>query len=105
MNTHELIDRRSLALARAIADRIDADPERRGLEKARATCTRWMIRHDNPYIREWHTILQQEWPEVREVLIDPSEESITLRQCNPFAGVLSPRERWRIYREFRKIDE
>lgn len=105
MKTHDLIDRRSMALAQAIAARIDADPERRGLEKARTTCARWITQHDNPYIREWHTILQQEWPEVRKVLIDPSEQGIALRQCNPFAGVLPPKERWKIYREFRRINE
>ena len=38
MRTHQQIDERSVALARAIVEKIDRDPARHGLEKARATC-------------------------------------------------------------------
>jgi hypothetical protein len=57
--------------------------------------------HDNSYIKRWNRILKASWPEVRKTLLDTSEKGKALRQCSPFGGVLTPRERWRIYRRFR----
>ncbi len=97
---HRAIEERSLRMARAIAARIDADPQRRGLDQARAVCQRWARQATTPAVREWAQILRQPWPEVRSVLLDPSEEGRRLRQSDPFCGVLTPRERWSIYKEF-----
>ncbi len=101
MRTHQEIDDRSLALARAIVARIDADPLRSGLTRARRTCARWTqdpaIRSE--YIDRWCAILDRDWPAIRAVLLDTSADGVALRQCSPFAGVLPPTERWRIYRE------
>jgi len=36
---------------------------------------------------------------VRAVLLDESDEGQRLRQSDPFCGVLTPRERWEIYRQ------
>lgn len=103
MKTHTDIDVRSLDLARALVASIDADPARRGLARARATCERWRREiHDTPAIREWATILEQPWETVRAVLLDESEEGCRLRQNSPFAGVLPPRVRWDIYRRHRR---
>jgi hypothetical protein len=44
-------------------------------------------------------ILQGSWPEIRSVLLDESEEGKRLRQNSPFCGILTPVERWAIYRE------
>ena len=103
MRTHQEVDNRSLALARAVASVIDADPERAGLERAKRTCARWLENPDldNPYLRRWSAILENDWPAVKAVLLDPSEDGTAMRQCSPFAGVLPPRERWRVYREHR----
>ncbi len=49
---------------------------------------------------EWQEILNQNWESVRKVLLDESEEGKRLRQSTPFAGVLTPQERWEIYRRF-----
>ncbi|MBU0677991.1 MAG: hypothetical protein KJ626_07720 [Verrucomicrobia bacterium] len=98
MKTHEEIDNRSLALARAVVQKIDADPERLGLERARHVCRRWLERGSSSACREWLTILSQSWPEIREVLLDESERGKRLRQSNPFCGIISPRERWQLYR-------
>jgi len=100
MKTHEEIDQRSLALARAVAVEIDRDPERRGLLKARKKCARWF--HDNPapVLAEWLVILNQEWDKVRAVLLNEHEEGRRLRQSSPFCGILSPKMRWDIYRRF-----
>ena len=102
VKNHLQIDERSLLLARAIVRKIDSDPKREGLSKARRTCRRWAGEHGNPYIREWSSILEGPWPLIRERLLDPSEAGTALRQTNPFAGVLSPRERWALYREYGK---
>jgi len=52
MRDHEAIDRRSLAMARRIVEKIDADPRREGLEHARRVCARWVERGNVP-AKEW----------------------------------------------------
>jgi hypothetical protein len=98
MKTHAQIDERSLRLARAIVERIDRDPARAGLERARATCRRWSQQRPAPAIREWLEILERPWEEIRAVLLDESEHGQRLRQSDPFCGILTPQERWTIYR-------
>jgi hypothetical protein len=100
MKTHEQIDRRSLVLARAVVDAIDRDPSRVGLERARSTCRRWHLQAPSPAVAEWGRILELEWQAIRLRLLDPGEEGCRLRQSSPFCGILSPRERWEIYRQF-----
>jgi len=100
MKTHEEIDLRSLALAQVVASAIDRDASLAGLGRARRTCERWLRDVPSPAITEWHGILQREWPEIRPILLDPGERGRRLRQSNPFCGILSPRERWEIYRRF-----
>ena len=100
MRTHQQIDQRSLAMVRAIVDKIDGDPTRAGLTKARATCQRWSARSPSAAIQEWLKILDRPWEQIREVLLDGSEEGQRLRQSDPFSGVLTPQERWEIYRQF-----
>lgn len=100
MRTHQEIDRRALALARAVVAAIDADPERRGFAHARTTCTRWHRAQPSPATREWLEILDRDWPEVRALLLADDEDGRRRRQNSPFTGVLGPRERWAIYRRF-----
>lgn len=96
MRDHDAIDRRSLEMARRIVAKIDADPAL--LERAKRVCARWVERGNVP-AREWMTILARPWPEIRRILIEDSEESRRLRQNDPFCGILTPAERWEIYRE------
>ena len=98
MKTHEQIDRRSLALAQAVADVIDRDPTGVDLDRARTTCRRWYQETPSPAVEEWGRILGLEWEAIRQRLLDPGEEGRRLRQSSPFCGILSPRERWEIYR-------
>jgi len=100
MRTHQEIDNRSLVLAQAVADRIDKDPQHEGLRLARENCARWMERNASPAILEWQLLLGQEWESVRKVLLDNGELGQRLRQSSPFCGILTPRERWDIYRRF-----
>jgi len=100
MKSHEHIDQRSLALSRSIVARIDADPERKGLQKARVNCERWLAEHPTPVLREWQTLLAHDWPTIRVLLLDEGQEGRRLRQSSPFCGILSIQERWEIYRRF-----
>jgi hypothetical protein len=98
VKTHQAIDRRSLKMVRRIVAKIDADPQQRGLAHAREVCARWVARGNVP-AREWMTLLERSWSEIRALLLDPSDEGQRLRQSDPFCGILTPAERWEIYRE------
>jgi hypothetical protein len=102
VRTHQQIDLRSLELARAVVARIDSDPERLGLERARETCARWLRTAPSPAIEEWSRLLSRDWAEVRLQLLDESEEGQRLRQSSPFTGILEPSKRWVILRRFRE---
>jgi len=102
MKTHQQIDQRSLAMAQAIVAKIDRDPVKAGLTKARATCQRWFNRDPLPAFGEWLEILGRPWEEIRTLLLDPSELGQRLRQSDPFCGILTPRERWEIYQAYRE---
>jgi len=100
MRTHQEIDQRSLALARRIVDRLDAGSWSGGVERARLVNRRWRAIQDSGVHRAWAALLEQPWPAIRAALLDPSEAGVQLRQNNPFCGILSPQERWAVYREF-----
>ncbi|MBV9494859.1 MAG: hypothetical protein JOZ54_11485 [Acidobacteria bacterium] len=100
MRTHQEIDERSLAMVRRIVAKIDADPDRRGLEHARRVCERW-VTQGIASAREWLVLLEKPWSDVRSILLDESDEGQRLRQTDPFCGILTPAERWQIYREYR----
>ena len=88
-------------MARQIVAKIDADPRREGLEHAKRVCSRW-VEMGNVPAKEWLAILQLPWPEIRRMLLDDSEDSRRLRQNDPFCGILTPAERWEIYKEARR---
>ncbi len=73
-------------------------PERRGLAHAKSVCERW-VGQGIASAQEWLTILDQPWEEIRAVLLDDGDEGQRLRQTDPFCGILTPAERWQIYRE------
>lgn len=97
MHLHRQIEQRSLALVAAIVARIDGDPERAGLLKAQDNCRRWP---PSAALEEWRGILERPWEDIRQVLLDPGADGCRLRQSDPFVGILSPQERWEIYRSF-----
>jgi hypothetical protein len=96
-----VLDARSLALHAVIARKIERDP--RLLAKARRNLDRWRsARGREPHaLAEWRRILARPWREVAALLVDPGEDATRLRQSSPFAGVLTPAERRRIYEAFR----
>ncbi len=105
MNPHSAIDRRSLALGRAVAARLRDDPSL--IRRGQATLSRW-LKTCSPRVRpallEWEAVLQQPVSQVVEMLTGTDERAVRLRQSNPFAGVLSTHERTIIMKEFAAYD-
>jgi hypothetical protein len=92
MRPHEWIDRRSLALHEAVADKLLAHPEL--IEVARENLRRWLARGPQPALIEWRQLLDTlSLDELQRLLRSPDERAARLRQSSPFAGVLTPRER------------
>ena len=101
MQTHHQIDQRSMLLARAIVAKIDGGDQHASLRRARAVNQRWQKQTPSALHEQWASILQKDWSFIRNVLLDESELGARLRQNNPFCGVISPHERWQIYRDFK----
>ena len=95
---HPHIDRRSLEMARLVVEKIDADPSL--FRIAHENLRRWRrIRGRTlpPCREEWKELLKRPWSEIRDILLDESDEGQRLRSSHPFAGVLSEKERRRIH--------
>lgn len=101
---HTDIDR---PLAEAVAARVLADPVRarvvgrRNLAVMRASgagepAMRWLAR--------WEALLGGPLEELLGALEDGSPEGRSLRQCSPFAGLLTPSQRWGVIRAARAAD-
>ena len=97
---HQRIDQRSLALHRAIAEKLRENPAL--LEIARDNLDRWSRAgsRSQPYWDAWREILSRPLPDILDLLGEESERMTALRQATPFAGVLQPAERWAIYAQF-----
>jgi hypothetical protein len=98
IDLHDLAAERSLAYHREIALRMVRDPDI--LQKARDRVRDWMTQTpERPFVQRWSRILQGTTDSVAAFIVDRSEFAQEMRQSTPFAGVLKPRERWRIWRE------
>jgi hypothetical protein len=100
MSDHQRIDRQVAAMHGVIAARIrsgDLSP----LARARANLQRWEQQFGGvlpPAYVEWVAILDSGLEGVLRVLEGGDEDAVRIRSSSPFAGVLSPRERWEILR-------
>lgn len=93
---HARIEARSIAMHRAISDKVRRNP--RLLDAARENIRRWRRRGvDVSAFAEWEAILDRGLAETLRVLTDPSEEAARLRHSTPFTGVLTPEERRRFF--------
>jgi hypothetical protein len=99
MHGHHLAEERSIALHQEVAKRLRADP--RQVAVARARVASWLRTGEvsSHYALRWQAILGLPLDDLCAFLVDPSREARDLRQCTPFAGVVDPRTRWRIWRE------
>jgi len=97
---HDRIDRRSLALHKAIAAKLRAEPQL--LEIARDNLNRWSATGgaSQPYWDAWRELLQLPLEDLLALIQEDSPRMTELRQSNPFAGILEPKERWHIYDTF-----
>ena len=99
MRAHEWIDRRSLALHEAVADKLEAQPQL--LEVARLNLQRWLRTSSAAALREWSRLLDTTpLPELLVLLRSPGDEPARLRQSSPFAGLLTPQERQAILTDY-----
>ena len=102
LNYHEQLTRRSLAYHRLVAERVRRDPSL--LKVASINLLRWRAASGTrapSYLAEWETILAQGLDYALMVATRDNDESDRLRQSTPFAGVLSPKERWEFLRSWK----
>ena len=100
MDLHRLAEERSVAYHRVIAERLLEQPK--VLEMARRRVQSWLSNSGAPpYARKWEEILAGAPSSIAAFLIERSERADELRQSTPFAGALTPQERWKIWRETR----
>jgi hypothetical protein len=96
LSGHARSEARSLAMHRAIAEKVRKNP--RLLEAAGENILRWRRQGvDVTAFAEWEAILERGVEETVRVLTDPSENAARLRQSTPFTGVLTPKERRRFF--------
>ena len=97
---HERLDRRSLALHQAIAAKLRADPSLMAI--AHDNLDRWSRQNgrSQPYWDAWRELLALPLDQLLSQMAEESERMTALRQASPFAGILTPRERWAIYDRF-----
>ena len=97
---------RSLFLHAAIATELRAR-ETEVLEIARQNLVkmRSVNPHASPLLDEWKWILLGTIDRIVARMLDPSEHGQGLRQVSPFAGVLTPAQRFAVYRSFRRRHE
>lgn len=103
--THEWIDQRSLALDKAIAQKLRAQPQL--LQRAKATLQRWIQQRQPAVPRaflEWKEILDT-WPfeKILAFLTSAEQEPTRLRQSSPFCGILTEAERIAIFKEYEAL--
>lgn len=95
LRAHADHDRRALALAAAIADKLARDPSL--VERARAYLTRrtkGASSGERRELAEWDRLLRSASPaRLRRFLVDPGERATRLRQTLPFLGLLTEEER------------
>jgi hypothetical protein len=101
MDPHRVAEARSRAYHRLIAERLSPAM----IAAARAQLDRWVAQgaalHPT-YAEAWRRLLDGPIDGVRAVLEGDDERSATLRQVSPFAGMISPRERWALWRRVRR---
>jgi hypothetical protein len=97
MSLHRLAEARSLAYYRAVAAKILRNPSL--LDQVRDRLDEWIREggRSAAYAREWPRLVDLPVPELASFLGEESERATSMRQATPFAGLLEPRERWRIW--------
>jgi len=102
MRTHQQIDDRSLAMHRLVAAKVRREPAL--FHRAQRTLRRWRdpanAGRADPYLAEWDRLMARGLEETLAVVVEDSERAVALRQCSPFAGILSPAERFAFLKDW-----
>jgi hypothetical protein len=102
---HARAEERSLELHRLVAARLRSEPHL--LEAVRARVAGWLRDGtvSGRWAEAWRDLLARPSHELEAALTEDSQQARDLRQSSPFAGVLSPRERWDALRRLRRSAE
>ena len=94
---HHTVERRNLAINRAIAVKLQLQPELIAI--ARGHLEHWIggDGRSTPYLTAWRNILNQPPATLLATIQEDSERMAALRQYTPLAGLLTAEERWEIY--------
>lgn len=101
MEPHRLAEERSIAYHALVGERLVVDAAI--LARARARVEQWakdQSMHPR-WVEGWRRWLALSTDELKEALIERSDEANALRQVTPFAGAIDARTRWRLWREVR----
>ncbi len=95
---HRLAEVRSLLLHRAVAERIEGDATI--VPRASANLAKWHAEGilQDPHYDGWLRELSQGTASLVAFLRSDDERSRELRQVTPFTFVISPRERWALWK-------
>ncbi|PIV34560.1 MAG: hypothetical protein COS34_04360 [Lysobacterales bacterium CG02_land_8_20_14_3_00_62_12] len=100
MNRQRKIELQVLALHRLLALRIragDSSP----IAKARANLQRWKVQFGGELpaaYQNWQRQLEESPDSWLQLLDGDTEEAARWRSSSPFAGAVSPKERWQVIR-------
>lgn len=104
--THDVLDRRSLALHRLIVEQVRANPDL--MNKVRGNLDRWATTaspSSQPYVNAWRKLLEQGDEAILQAAIATGENANAMRQASPFAGVLPHSVRFKFFKEWRDHEE
>ena len=105
MNRQTLIEQRIYQLHQRVIDKLKAEPERI-LALARANLQRYQIQNgDWLAYQYWEKKLALPVSDIITLLSSQHDEAVLARSNSPFAGSLTPQERWAIWKECRNADE
>jgi hypothetical protein len=102
MNTHQEIDRRSLALHRIAAERMRSDPML--FDRARERLLRWSSNASpdlKPQLTQWERLMGLGLEICLDIAVEDSAYATALRQSSPLVFVLSHQERFRFLETWR----
>ena len=99
---HAVAEETSVELHRLVAEALRREPAR--LEVARRRVESWLQDETvpRPVAEAWQRVLAAPADEVAAFLCDSGERARQLRQSSPFAGFLSARQRWSVWRSVRE---
>jgi hypothetical protein len=101
MNLQKRSEIRSIALHRAIANKLRNNPKLWNIPLKNIEKWKKLQGRPIPAFLEWENILQNnEKEQILVILESDSEESVKLRSSSPFTGILTERERKQIFESY-----